>query len=173
MKRATQLLALMCCWVPCLGEERKPDPGSIPREIPTFDKQDSPATLLKENADGTFLVTLTPHVYFDELGCTMVSDERGNTFSKVYFIIAFTLDKSRYWTIWGSRPGESPPVKLDPKKEYKCLVKPLDSTKGEANRPCSIMKIWDGEKLLFERTEKGNAGQGEGGQPATPPRVGD
>lgn len=165
MKRA--ILAALFCFVPCPGEGQTSDPDDASREIPAFEKRDSPASLLKRNPDGTLLVTMKPQVYFDELGCVMVSDRQGNTFSRIHHMIAFSLEEIRYWTIWGSSPGGGPPVKLDPKKDYKCLVKVLGSKQDQADRPCLILKIWEGDKVIYESA--GNAEQGGAGQPATAP----
>jgi len=118
------------------------------------EKQESPATLLEKNSDGTLLVSLKPQVYLDELGCVMVSDGKGHTFSQKHHIIAFSLEKTRYWAIWGKSPGGGPPLKLDPKADYKCLIKPLDSNQENADQPYSILKIWDGSNLIYESKEK-------------------
>jgi hypothetical protein len=147
-------IVFACFCAPCWGEEPVSEPEAKIRAIPTLEKQESPATLLKKNPDGTLLVSLRPQVYLDELGCVMVSDGNGNTFPRMHHVIAFSLEKIRYWTIWGTSPGGGPPVKLDPKTDYKCLIKTSNPIPEGVDLPCSILKIWDGGNLIFERKEK-------------------
>ncbi|MEK7951938.1 hypothetical protein WKV53_15590 [Luteolibacter sp. Y139] len=64
------------------------------------------------------------------------------------------MDKTRYWTIWGISPGSGPPVKLDPATDYKCLIKTSNPPQEGAATPFSILKIWEGDKLIFECKEK-------------------
>jgi hypothetical protein len=142
-----------CLFVPCWSDEPLSNPSAKPAATPTLEKQESPATLLEKNSDGTLLVSLKPQVYLDELGCVMGSDGKGNTFSQMHHIISFSLEKTRYWTIWGKSPGGGPPVKLDSKKDYKCLIKISNPNQGNVDSGCSILKIWDGSNLIYEQKE--------------------
>jgi len=145
------LTVLVCLAVPCWGEEPAASPSDTSTENPIFQKRDSPTTLIERNQDGTLLVSLKPQVYLDELGCIMVADEQGNTFSQMHYIIAFSLQEVRYWTIWGTSPGGGPPVKLDSRVAYKCLIRPLASDQNGEDVPFSILKIWNGSELVYEQ----------------------
>ena len=150
MKRAIRTV-LVCFALPCCGEAPDRDPGSEIRAMPNFERRDSPVTLLKQFPDGTLLVSLRPKIYLDESGCIMVSDGAGSTFSIAHYVIAFSLKKTRYWTILGTNLGEGPPVRLDSEKEYRCLIKISGADEGKADRLFSILEIWDGVDLIYER----------------------
>jgi len=152
MKLAASLL-LTCLLSICWAEEPISDPSAKPPLIPNWKKQDSPVTLLKENPDRTLLVSLRPQIYLDELGCTIVADQHGHTFSQMHHMIAFSHKDVRYYTIWGTSPGAGPPVKLDPTIDYKLLIKPGKLEKNETSISFSILKIWNGEKLIYESKE--------------------
>lgn len=153
MLKRTVAIAFVCLLVPCWGEEPVAPPDAKPITLPTLEKRDSPAVLLKKNTDGTLLVSLKPQVYLDELGCVMVSDAEGNTFSQMHYMIAFSLEKIRYRTLWGTSPGGGPPVKLDPQTEYQCLIETPLPAKEREDVACSILKIWQDGKLIYERKE--------------------
>ncbi len=153
MKLAVSIV-FACFLSLCWAEEPASDPKAKPPSIPLFEKKDSPVTLLKENPDGTLLITLRPQIYFDELGCTIVVDQDGNTFSQMYHMIAFSLKDIRYHTIWGVMLGSGPPVKLDPTIDYKCLIKTEEPKEKEVSSSFSILKIWEGEKLVYEQKQK-------------------
>jgi hypothetical protein len=147
-------IVVACFGLPCWAEEPVSAPIAAPPAITIQKRQDSPAALLEKKPDGKLLVSLRPQVYLDPLGCVMVSDGQGNTFSQMHYVIAFSLEKTRYWTIWGTSPGGGPPVKLDSKKDYKCLIKVSNPSQDGVDIPCSILKIWDGAVLIYERKER-------------------
>jgi hypothetical protein len=91
----------------------------------------------------------------------MVMDDRGNTFSQRYYVIAFNLQSKRFYTIWGVRFGKGPPVRLSREKEYRFLVRPLGAAHGRGEDvPCEIVKVWGGGALLYERRTADRAGSG-------------
>ena len=73
-------------------QKSKPEPAAeAPVEIkelveglPLSSHTSSPVSLLKREGNGTLLIKIKPHVYMDEMGCTMMSDDMGNTFSQMY-----------------------------------------------------------------------------------------
>ena len=149
---------------PTPPSKERADAREFAREVPLFSHTNSPATLLKRNADGALLIEIQPHVYMDPLGCTMMSDDQGNTFSQMYHVIAFSLEDRHYYTIWGARFGKGPPITLRRKKAYRFLVKPYRHADfKDESVPCQIIKIWDGDKVLFEKPQKQKA------QPADAP----
>ena len=127
----------------------------LTKGLPLGSHTNSPASLLMKNHDGTLLIKIKPHVYMDELGCTMVMDGDGNTFSQLYHVIAFSIETKQYYTIWGVRFGKGPPINLDQEKEYRFLVKPYRQADfKDESVPCQIIKIWDGDRVLFEKQQK-------------------
>lgn len=131
-------------------------PDKLADRLPLDSHPNSPASLLKKNTDGTLLIKIKPRVYTSEMGCTMVSDEWGNTFSQLYDVIAFSIQSKHYYTIWGVRYGKGPALTFDREKEYRFLVKPYREAefKNEIAH-CEIIKAWDTDNnVVFEKQGK-------------------
>lgn len=130
------------------------DTDGMTKRLPYESPINSPASLLKKNADGSMLVKIKPHVYTNEMGCTIVMDEMGNTFAQLHYVIDFYIEAKYYYTIWGVLFGERPPINLNREKEYRFLVRPYrEEDFKDESVPCEIIKIWDGEGVIFEIEE--------------------
>jgi len=140
---------------PAPSVQQSTNPDKVAEELPLASHTSSPASLVKENADGTLLIKIKPHVYMSEMGCTMVSNEQGDTFSQLYYVIAFSIQAKQYYTVWGVHFGKGPPLKLDREKEYRFHVKPYRKADfKDESVPCAIIKIWEGDDVVFEKQEK-------------------
>ena len=125
---------------------------------PPASRTTSPASLLEKNADGALLIKMKPQVYTSEMGCTMMVDDSGNTFSQLYYVISFSVQQKQYYTIWGVRFGKGPPLTFDSEREYRFLVKPYrEADSKDESVPCEIIKVWDGGDVVFEKEEKKEA----------------
>ena len=135
--------------------QQRAKPKAPETTLPLLSRTISPASLLKRNPDGSLLMAITPHVYMDELGCTIVMDEQGNGFSQMYYVIAFSLEGRDYYTIWGVEPGKGPPISLDRSREYTFLVKPYRRAESEDESvPCEVLEVWDQDELLYRKSEE-------------------
>jgi hypothetical protein len=133
----------------------KPEADTIAAadSLPPGSYTKSPASLIKKNDDGTSLIKIRPHVYMSEMGCTMMQDDMGNTFSQLYHVISFSLGEANYYAIWGVRFGKGPPLQLNRHREYRFLVRPFRAPDfKDESAPCEIIKIWDRGRLVFEKT---------------------
>lgn len=106
----------------------------------------SPATLIERYGDGTLLIMIEPKIYMSDLGCTMIETEFGST-SQIYYCMQFEIEKQKYWTIWGVQHGTRPPIHFEDDTNYRFLI--------QAAKPpaFSVLKVWLGDKLLYETKE--------------------
>jgi hypothetical protein len=117
-----------------------------PRNLPF----NSTVKILKKNLDGTVLILAKPRFWQSELGCMMLMNQRGNTFSNVFTLVTFAIDGVSFDSIWSSRLSAAP-FELSPEKTYQILLQLED--RNEYGKWAHILKMWDGQKLLLDRTK--------------------
>ena len=79
----------------------------------------------------------------------------GDTMSETYEVLRFNLSTHNHYMIWGARHTGRAPFRLDPTKEYRFLIKPLQSPKDpRVSILSSVLKVWLDEKVLLDRTKK-------------------
>ena len=114
-----------------------------PKNLPA----NSTIKVLKKNPDGTVLILAKPRFWMSELGCVMLSDGSAN----IYTLATFAIEGVSYDTIWSSRLSPAP-LELSAGKTYRMQLRLED--RKEYGRWCDILKMWDGERLLLDRTQK-------------------
>jgi hypothetical protein len=104
--------------------------------------------VLAKNRDGTVLVAVRPRFWHSELGCEILADARGREFSNVHTLLTFRIDGADYSASWRSLRTRAP-AELDERKEYRMLLRP------EKEEWCTILRVWERDKLLVDRTVEG------------------
>ncbi len=159
----TTVTVLLAACTICVAAETNLPPDILAGS-PTFAPTNSPVTVVTTNSDATVVMKVTPRVYLSELGCTMLVGPDGMTMSEMYDVLRFQLGTNSHVVIWGAHHTGPAPFALDPKKEYRFLVKP--HTSGFAQ----VLKVWLDDKVLLDRTKKKEKPQpsteGDGLRPA-------
>jgi hypothetical protein len=103
--------------------------------------------VVQRNLDGSVLVRVQtkPRFRVSSLGCTMLRDEGGRTFSNIYTLLVLDVQGKSCATVWSSLTFR-PAVQLPLDREYRFLLRLSPKDEGR----CDVLKIWDGDVLLVD-----------------------